>query len=103
MTVASPSAPQRWGQLLQRRGRPTRVGLTDATDERVIEAVARLSRDSVVQPVLLGDPALIKATAARLGVPLPDAAIWPLDDALDVAGTAARLEAVAGDVPGELA
>ena len=56
--------------LAQLRRHPKRVVFTEGEDIRVIEAAARLVREEVVAPILLGDRERIRALAARHGVPL---------------------------------
>lgn len=43
------------------------IVLPEATDARIIEAVARLNEEDIVKPILLGDPEEIKSIAKDLG------------------------------------
>lgn len=52
------------------RRHPKRVVFTEGEDIRVIEAAARLVKEEVVAPILLGDRDRIKALAAEHSVPL---------------------------------
>ena len=56
--------------LLQLRNHPKRVVFTEGEDIRVIRAAARLVREEVVVPILLGNRDRIRALAAEHGVPL---------------------------------
>ncbi len=56
--------------LQQLRRHPKRVVFTEGEDIRVIQAAARLVREEVVAPILLGDRDRIRALAAAHGVPL---------------------------------
>jgi phosphotransacetylase len=56
--------------LEQLRRHPKRVVFTEGEDIRVIEAAARLVREEVVAPILLGNRERIRALAAEHGVPL---------------------------------
>lgn len=58
--------------LIQRaRQKRTRIVLPEATEPRILQAVDVLRRRDVADLVLLGDPSLISAAAARAGVMLP--------------------------------
>ncbi len=54
----------------QLRRHPKRVVFTEGEDIRVIEAAARLVREEVVAPILLGNRERIRALAAEHSVPL---------------------------------
>jgi phosphotransacetylase len=54
----------------QLRNHPKRVVFTEGEDIRVIRAAARLVREEVVAPILLGNKEKIRALAAEHGVPL---------------------------------
>lgn len=56
--------------LSQLRRHPKRVVFTEGEDIRVIEAAARLVREEVVAPILLGNRERIRALAAEHSVPL---------------------------------
>jgi phosphate acetyltransferase len=56
--------------LEQLRRHPKRVVFTEGEDLRVIEAAARLVREEVVAPILLGNRERIRALAAQHAVPL---------------------------------
>lgn len=56
--------------LVQLRRHPKRVVFTEGEDIRVIEAAARLVREEVVAPILLGNRERIRAIAAQHSVPL---------------------------------
>jgi phosphotransacetylase len=56
--------------LDQLRRHPKRVVFTEGEDLRVLQAAARLVREEVVAPVLLGNRERIRALAAENGVPL---------------------------------
>ena len=56
--------------LEQLRRHPKRVVFTEGEDIRVIEAAARLVREEVVAPILLGNRERIRALAARHAIPL---------------------------------
>jgi phosphotransacetylase len=56
--------------LEQLRRHPKRVVFTEGEDIRVIEAAARLVREEVVAPILLGNRERIRALAAQHAIPL---------------------------------
>ena len=56
--------------LEQLRRHPKRVVFTEGEDLRVIQAAARLVKEEVVAPILLGDRGKIRAMAAEAGIPL---------------------------------
>jgi phosphotransacetylase len=56
--------------LSQLRSHPKRVVFTEGEDIRVIRAAARLVREEVVAPILLGNRERIRALAEQHGVPL---------------------------------
>jgi len=56
--------------LVQLRRHPKRVVFTEGEDIRVIEAAARLVREEVVAPILLGNRERIRALAAKHALPL---------------------------------
>jgi phosphate acetyltransferase len=56
--------------LDQLRRHPKRVVFTEGEDIRVIEAAARLVKEEVVAPILLGNRERIRALAAKHSVPL---------------------------------
>jgi phosphate acetyltransferase len=56
--------------LDQLRRHPKRVVFTEGEDIRVIRAAARLVREEVVAPILLGNRERIRALAAEHGVPM---------------------------------
>jgi phosphotransacetylase len=56
--------------LEQLRRHPKRVVFTEGEDIRVIRAAARLVREEVVAPILLGDRQRIRSLAAEHGVPM---------------------------------
>ncbi|MEN9974199.1 MAG: hypothetical protein RLZZ282_205, partial [Verrucomicrobiota bacterium] len=56
--------------LEQLRRHPKRVVFTEGEDIRVIEAAARLVKEEVVAPILLGNRERIRGLAAQHGVPL---------------------------------
>jgi phosphate acetyltransferase len=56
--------------LDQLRRHPKRVVFTEGEDIRVIRAAARLVREQVVAPILLGNKERIRALAAEHGVPM---------------------------------
>jgi phosphotransacetylase len=56
--------------LEQLRRLPKRVVFTEGEDLRVIEAAARLVREEVVAPILLGNRERIRALAAQHSIPL---------------------------------
>ena len=56
--------------LDQLRRHPKRVVFCEGEDIRVIEAAARLVREEVVAPILLGNRERIRALAAQHGVPM---------------------------------
>lgn len=61
-----------WAERLRRSGRRPRVALPDSTDARVLWAASRLAAQAAVTPVLLGEPARIRALAADIGLRLPE-------------------------------
>ncbi len=67
----SPAAGLLAGWRRRIAGRGLRIGLPDATDERVITAALRLHEAGLVRPRLIGDAARIRAAAESLGVRLP--------------------------------
>ena len=56
--------------LTQLRNHPKRVVFTEGEDIRVLRAAARLVREEVVAPILLGNRERIRALAAEHGIPL---------------------------------
>ena len=52
------------------RANPQRIVLPEGEDPRVLTAAAQAARRGFAQPILLGDPALIEATAQQIAVPL---------------------------------
>ncbi|MCU0753288.1 MAG: phosphate acyltransferase [Akkermansiaceae bacterium] len=70
-----PPEPQSGTQVVrhlldQLRRHPKRVVFTEGEDIRVIEAAARLVREEVVAPILLGNRERIRAMAAEQGIPM---------------------------------
>lgn len=62
--------------LLERAARsPKRIAFPEATEPRTLAAVARLCRDRIVVPTLVGDPAAIALAAARHGADVSGVAI----------------------------
>jgi len=51
----------------QLRGKGRRIVFTEGSDARILEAVSRLVKDGELTPVLVGDPAAVKAAAAKGG------------------------------------
>lgn len=52
------------------RGNPQRVVLPDSNDPRALAAAARLKREGLAEPVLVGNPMLLRDSARDAGVPL---------------------------------
>ncbi|MDI3405660.1 phosphotransacetylase [Streptomyces cavernicola] len=61
-----------WAARLRRYDRRPRVALADGTDARALWAAARLAAQGAVTPVVVGDPARVRALAADIGLQLPD-------------------------------
>ncbi|WP_406134939.1 phosphotransacetylase [Streptomyces sp. NBC_01089] len=61
-----------WSQRLRPASRRPRVALAEGTDPRALWAAAHLAEQHAVTPVLVGDPARIRASAAEIGLKLPD-------------------------------
>jgi len=58
-------------ELRRRAARsPKRIVFTEPGADRVLRAAARLGREGLAHPVLLGDPGELRARAARLGLSL---------------------------------
>ena len=78
---------------LRRRtaAQPRRIVFPEGDDPRTIEAVARLQREGLLQPVVLGDPARVRAGLIAQGV--VEDAVEVIDHRTDsrLAGFAARL------------
>ena len=54
------------------RANRKRIVFPEATDPRILRAVARLAEQAIVEPVLLGDPDLVRSAARDSGVALGD-------------------------------
>ena len=52
-----------------------RIVFPEATDPRVLQAVARLAAEEIVQPTLVGDAAAVRAAAGSIGVDLSAVAL----------------------------
>jgi len=79
-----------------------RIVFPEAADPRVLRAVARLAREGIVEPVLLGDPGQVNAAAEPAGADL--AAVEVVDPARDPRRSeclAAAREALKGKVGDE--
>ncbi|MFF1358425.1 phosphate acyltransferase [Streptomyces sp. NPDC058297] len=61
-----------WAERLRPASRRPRVALAEGTDSRAIWAAVHLAEQHAITPVLVGDPARIRARAAELGMKLPD-------------------------------
>jgi phosphate acetyltransferase len=79
------------------RAHPRRIALAESNDERVLRGAARLARERIVEPVLLGKPDEVRARARAAGV---DPSILVIEDPIDGPGRhgcrAAASEALAG-------
>jgi len=79
------------------RAHPRRIALPESNDERVLRGAARLARERIVEPVLLGKPDEVRARARAAGV---DPSILVIEDPIDGPGRdgcrAAASEALAG-------
>jgi len=70
-TTPEPAGPEVVRHLLdQLRRHPKRVVFTEGEDVRVIEAAARLVKEQVVAPILLGKPDKIRKIAKDAEIPL---------------------------------
>ena len=76
---------------------PRRIVYPVGTDDRVIEAAARAAGTGLAHPVLVGDPAMIREQAKRLGACLDGVAIADIADA-DLQARYAAAYAAARDV-----
>ena len=66
------------------RGKGVRIVFTEGPDHRVQEAAVRLYKEEIVEPVLLGDPAEIAATAKTYGFDLDGICIMTPKDFPDM-------------------
>ena len=75
--------------------RPRRIVLPESDDARVLEAAARLARDGILEPVLLGDPGRIETAARGAGLALDGVrVVAPAHDPERERCAAAALEAL---------
>jgi|FaiFalFF_MnMetaG_3_1042247.scaffolds.fasta_scaffold00171_3 phosphate acetyltransferase len=60
-------------QRLREEARALRATIVfpEGEDERVLEAAARLAREGIVRPILLGEPERVREKARGEGIPLP--------------------------------
>lgn len=72
------------------RRTPRRIVLPEATDARILRAAARLAREGIAQPILLGPPAEVHRAALAAGVELDGVAV---EDPLCGPNRAAAFEA----------
>ncbi|EMV4726078.1 phosphate acetyltransferase, partial [Listeria monocytogenes] len=56
-------------------GKNVRIVLPEGTDERIVGAAARLQKENIVKPILLGNKAEIEAKAKEIGVSVEGIAI----------------------------
>ncbi|HPE16175.1 MAG TPA: phosphate acetyltransferase [Oscillospiraceae bacterium] len=49
------------------RANPQRLVFTEGWDPRILEAASRLKREKILEPILLGDPARVRAAAGQYG------------------------------------
>jgi len=68
-----------------------RVAVVAAAEEHILEAVERASREQIVEPILIGDVAMIREYLDRLGSIIPADAIRPADSVHDAANIAVQL------------
>jgi len=72
----------RMDRILERaRAAPQRIAFPEAEDPRVLRAVARLSAERIVEPVLVGSAARIREAANAAGADVASVPIEDLDDA----------------------
>ena len=82
-------------QLAERaRQAPARIVLSEGDDPRVIRAAALAAAEAVARPMLLGDPATIRAVAAREQLALDGVTIVDPADPADHERRAAALQAL---------
>jgi phosphate acetyltransferase len=80
----------------QVRGRGLGIMLPEGEDDRVLAAAARLAREDLARPMLLGAPAAVAARANALGLPLSGVRVL-------APGSDARIEALAAGLAGRRA
>ena len=79
------------------RAHPRRIALPESSDERVLRSAARLARERIVDPVLLGQPEQVRASASAAGI---DDALLVIEDPASSPGRAACLEAASEALAG---
>lgn len=79
----STSRPRLLEDLRQRAGRfAKKIVLAEAADPRILAAAREAHLSGLCSPLLVGEPAAVRARAAELGLPLPDG-LEILDPAAD--------------------
>ena len=67
MDREKPNVPILQDILDRARANPKRIVLPESSDARVLRGAARLARERIVEPVLLGEPAEVRARARAAG------------------------------------
>ena len=80
------------------KAHPQRIALPESGDERVLKSAARLARERIVEPVLLGNPEQVRASASEAGI---DDSSWVVEDPATGPGRAACLEAASEALAGK--
>ncbi len=77
--------------------RPRRLILTEGHDERVVRAADRLARDRLAEVALIGDPAVLKATARKVDVALTGVTTIDATAGEEIARASTALQAARGE------
>jgi len=70
MDREKPSVPLLQDILDRAQANPKRIVLPETIDDRILRGAARLARERIVEPVLLGEPAAVRARARSAGAEL---------------------------------
>ncbi len=66
----------RFGSMVEKlKTAPKTIVFTEGTDPRILEAAARLLKDSFLAPILVGEPGAVKAAAEKAGFDISGAKI----------------------------
>ncbi|MCI8474264.1 MAG: phosphate acetyltransferase [Oscillospiraceae bacterium] len=66
----------RFGSMVEKlKAAPKTIVFTEGTDPRILEAAARLLKDSFLAPILVGEPGAVKAAAEKAGFDISGAKI----------------------------
>ena len=83
--------------LTRAKERPLRIALPEALDPRTLEAAARLAREGIARPLLVGPKARIRTMAAELAI---DIAGIPIEDPAASSNAALVAHAIAEAIRG---